>query len=344
MTRLETRQVRLPHIDFLKVLAANGIVLHHLAAYGPISDVMEARLPELMGWLYEYARMAVQVFLVIGGYLAVQGLRPQGDALPLDVIVRRYRRLVLPYLVAIMLAVLAAWLARHWMNDEAIPAAPELPQALAHVFLLQGLLGYDSLSAGVWYIALDFQLFVVMTLLLWLGRKTGDVRVGRWLVVALLVASLFHFNRDESWDDWAWYFFGAYGLGAVAAWSAAGARPMLKLGLMALVVLLALALDYRERLVLALCTALVLGVMHGKVILIGRRFAPLADSMAALGKRSYSLFLVNFPIVLLGNALYGRFGHGDSSVAAAGFVACWAANLMAAHYFYRQVESPLGTR
>jgi hypothetical protein len=160
--------------------------------------------------------MAVQVFLVIGGYLAVQGLRPQSDALPLGVIVRRYRRLVLPYLVAIMLAVLAAWLARHWMNDEAIPAAPELPQVLAHVFLLQGLLGYDSLSAGVWYIALDFQLFVVMTLLLWLGRKSGDVRVGRWLVVALLVASLFHFNRDESWDDWAWYFFGAYGLGAVS--------------------------------------------------------------------------------------------------------------------------------
>ena len=32
------------------------------------------------------------------------------------------------------------------------------------------LLGFDSLSAGVWYIAIDFQLFALMALLLWAGR------------------------------------------------------------------------------------------------------------------------------------------------------------------------------
>lgn len=29
-----------------------------------------------MAWLYDYARMAVQVFLVLGGYLAAASLAP----------------------------------------------------------------------------------------------------------------------------------------------------------------------------------------------------------------------------------------------------------------------------
>ena len=59
-------------IDTLKAGASQLIVLHHLAAYGPISDALETSAPVLVDWLFDYGRMAVQVFLVIGGYLAAR--------------------------------------------------------------------------------------------------------------------------------------------------------------------------------------------------------------------------------------------------------------------------------
>ena len=65
---------RLPLIDAVKGVAALLIVLHHLAFYGPLSDVAYPLAPALLGWLSEYARMAVQAFLVIAGFGAARRL------------------------------------------------------------------------------------------------------------------------------------------------------------------------------------------------------------------------------------------------------------------------------
>ena len=72
---------RLPLIDAFKAIASQLIVLHHLSAYGPLSATVQQAAPGLIGWFYDYARMAVQVFLVIAGFLAVRGLSPGGQAL-----------------------------------------------------------------------------------------------------------------------------------------------------------------------------------------------------------------------------------------------------------------------
>ena len=53
---------RLPGVDALKGLACILIIWHHLAFYGPMSDVVHSRFPALTDWLYHYGRMAVQVF------------------------------------------------------------------------------------------------------------------------------------------------------------------------------------------------------------------------------------------------------------------------------------------
>ena len=60
-----------------------GVHGHRLAPPGllrPDVDIAEPLAPRLMAWLYDYGRMAVQVFLVLGGYLAAAVLRPQGVA------------------------------------------------------------------------------------------------------------------------------------------------------------------------------------------------------------------------------------------------------------------------
>lgn len=61
-------------IDFLKVFAALLIILHHLSSYGQIAKDAHTVLPLTMAWLFEYKRYAVQIFLVMAGYLAAQSL------------------------------------------------------------------------------------------------------------------------------------------------------------------------------------------------------------------------------------------------------------------------------
>jgi hypothetical protein len=249
----------MPLIDAFKGIASQLIVLHHLSAYGPMPLAAQAVLPGTLGWLYEYARMAVQVFLVIGGFLAARALSDNGQALtrsPLALIWKRYLRLAIPYLAAIGLAIIGAAIADHWMDDEAIPARATLAQWLAHAFLLQSLLGYDSLSAGVWYIAIDFQLFALMAILLWLGRVRY---LAPALVLLVTTSSLFWFNRDANWDNWALYFFGSYGLGAAAWWASSRKQMLAWLGVIATIAIAALILDFRLRIALALAVALVLG-------------------------------------------------------------------------------------
>ncbi|NMM19686.1 MAG: acyltransferase [Rhodoferax sp.] len=339
-----TRPGRQTHIDALKLIAAQLIVLHHFVAYGPLADALSDAAPALTDWFFEYARMAVQVFLVLGGYLAVRSLAPAGQmrvSSPWRSILQRYQRLILPFLAALLLAVASAALARHWLNADFIPDAPTWRQALSHATLLQGVLGYDSLSAGVWYVAIDFQLFALMTLLLWLGRSP------RWpqaLLLGLMLASLFFFNRDEGWDNWALYFFGAYGMGAAAFWAGNARRPGWLLGLLAGIGLLALAFDFRERIALALTVALLLGLLqwhqhatHARTALP----ASLTGVISRLGQTSYALFLVHFSVLMLGNALFVRLGLRGTWPAVLALLGSWMACLGLAVLFERWIEAPL---
>jgi peptidoglycan/LPS O-acetylase OafA/YrhL len=56
-------------IDAVKATGCLLIVLHHLAFYGPMSDVVDNAWPELISWLYDHGRLAVQFFLVCAGFL-----------------------------------------------------------------------------------------------------------------------------------------------------------------------------------------------------------------------------------------------------------------------------------
>lgn len=332
---------RMPLLDGLKGLAAQIILLHHLASYGPLAQVLRELAPLLAGVLFEYGRMAVQVFLVIAGFLAARGLSPEGQALsrsPWLLLHKRYVRLVVPFMVAVSLAVVCAAVADRWLDDEMIPARATFGQWLAHATLLHGALGAESLSAGVWYVAIDFQLFALMVVLLWLGRR-------RWLapllVLALGLASLFYFNRHAGFDNWAIYFFGAYALGAAAWWAGDRRRMLSWLGLVCCVVTAALLLDFRSRIVVSLATALLLGVARRSGGLERWLDRPL---LGWLGQTSYSIFLVHFPVLLLVNALFAQFHEVGAVAGGFALFAAWTVSVAAGAVFYRQVEAPEASR
>ncbi len=71
----------MPLIDALKAIAALLVLTHHLSSYGPLAESARQHFPVVFDWLFAYGRMAVQVFLVIAGFLAARGLSAQGQAL-----------------------------------------------------------------------------------------------------------------------------------------------------------------------------------------------------------------------------------------------------------------------
>ena len=331
---------RLAFIDALKALASQLIVLHHLAFYGPMSDYALSLSPNLISWFYDYARIAVQAFLVIGGFLAAQALARDGQLVDKPVsglLLRRYFKLAPPYLAALLLAIAAAAVASRLMVNDAIPETPTLAQLVAHVFLLQSVLGFDGLSAGVWYIAIDFQLYTLLLVSLWLAARAlpGSPTAGRVLVIALTLASLYYFNRDAGWDNWAIYFFGAYGLGAVTYWGVRRNTVSPWLLLIAALAIASLLLDYRTR----IAVALVVGTALGFARHTGRIESwPQSKTFAWLGQISYAVFLVHYPICLVINTLFESFAPHEPIIQLGGIAVAWFTSIAGGALFYYQVE------
>ena len=337
---------RMALVDALKALGSQFIVLHHLAFYGPMSDWTQVLWPELIDWLSRDARMAVQVFLVVGGFLAARSLAPRGVLLtpqPLMLLRKRYLRTAAPYLAALLLSLLCTEFARYWMEHDSLPERAELGQFLAHALLLHGVLGFDSISAGVWYVAIDFQLFALLLGLLWVARAlNGRLALSATLLLLGVILSLYGFNLDPDWDNWAIYFLGSYGLGVLAYWAAQPRHGLKGLGWLLLFTLLvvgALAVEFRERIALALVVALLLGVAQQGQWLY--RW-PRGRAWAYFGQISYSVFLLNFPVALVVNALFTRFAPADPWVQTGGMLLAWVACNLAGAAFFHLVEQPLG--
>lgn len=336
---------RTPLIDLAKGLACVAIVWHHLAFYGPMSDIALPVAPGLIAWLYDYGRMAVQVFLVLGGYLAAASLAPQGVARfdhPGHAIARRFVRLVVPYAVALLLTVVVSALVRPWMNHASVPEEPTLAQLLANALLLQDIVGERALSAGVWYVAIDFQLFALTVLVLAGVRalpgawaRQHAVQLAQGAVLAGAAASLWWFNRLPELDAWALYFFGAYGLGMLAYWAVRAPRAGGWLAAIMLLGGLALALDPRGRIAVALATALCLvAALRAPGLTSWRGVQPLVQ----LGQMSYSVFLVHFAVCLLVNAVVSHLWPESPFLNALGMLLAFALSLAAGRQLYLRVE------
>ena len=348
---MATPAPRLPALDALKGLGCMLIVWHHLAFYGPMSDVLHPYAPWLTGWLYDYGRMAVQVFLVVAGFLAAASLAPQGVAAfthPGRLILRRCRRLMPPYLVAVAASVLVAALVRPWFDHSSVPAAPTWLQVIAHVFLLQDVLGQEALSAGLWYVAIDLQLFAVCVLLFSFARRLAQRwpglpdQLGVWLVSVLALLSLFFFNRQPGLDTTALYFFASYALGMLAFWIATEASELMRgrwILCVAAVCALALVLDFRGRLALALAVALLLIWFQSRWQSVRAKNGLRLRWLEQIGLMSYSIFLIHFPVCVLVNAVVSYFWPAQLLANAAGLLAAFALSLLAGAALYRGVEA-----
>ena len=336
-------------IDILKVLAALIIIIHHLSSYGQIAEDARRVLPGLMTWLFEYGRYAVQVFLVMAGYLAAQSLSRYANAkfsahALLQLILNRYLRLFAPYAAALIFTIACAYVARLWVNDEFVGQSETLGQFLAHLFFIQGILGLDSISAGAWYIAIDWQLYSVLAILLISFPRYQAVI---WVISVLAVSSLLFFNRSGTYEAYFIYFIGSYSLGVLAylakCFDNQSVNRLAKIALL-LIGLIIIVSSFQEiwlRNYLAWFVAIAL-------LFWGNKSYPSADSkmleaIAWGSQRSYCAFLIHFALILLANTLYiatGMYMHESGMLALTLMLGVVICSTVAANYLYRAVELP----
>jgi peptidoglycan/LPS O-acetylase OafA/YrhL len=108
------------------------------------------------------------------------------------------------------------------------------------------------------------------------------------------------------------------------------------LGIVALLTGAALVVDFRERILVALIVALLLGTT--------RRSGRLAQwqtpkPLVRLSQMSYSLFLIHFPVCLLINALWQHYLPADPMLGLLGMIVAWGASTLAGSAMYRWIES-----
>jgi peptidoglycan/LPS O-acetylase OafA/YrhL len=332
---------RFPMIDAFKAIASQLIVLHHLSAYGPISDSVHQIAPSMITWLFDYARMAVQIFFVIGGYLAARSVFSNGSNIRYLCVnlTNRYIRLVIPFFFALILAITCAIVARNLMNHEFVPDFPKFTQFLSHVLLLNGVLDVDSLLAGAWFVAVDFQLFFVMLCISWLSGKVANAKKTVLVIITIATAiSLFWFNRNERYDNWAIYFFGAYGMGAIAYFAGQREHSSAWLWLIIFVAITAIYIDFRLRVLIAVSVALTLFLTRNVQI---KNYINQQKLIHYLGTISYSLFLVHFSALMLTNAIFGWLSIADPMIGCIFMIITWVASLSLAGYFHRKIEKPI---
>jgi len=320
---------RSPLIDAIKAVASQLIVLHHLALYAPMSDAIAAAWPAVMEFLSGQGRLAVQPFLVIGGFLTAQALERRRGQPPLPQIAQRYLRLAPPLWLALLLVVLVTALVGRWLpNADWLSPLPSLGTALAHLLFLQDVLGVPALSAGVWYVAIDFQLFALFAVLAWAfgaaGRPLADT--GAPVLVALATAlSIAVFSRLPALDVWAIYFLSAYGLGALAAWAAGQPRARVCFMLTAAVLLADWLIAPRARPLLALATALALyGAAHLRWPATAGVARGAQRVVHFLAEASYGVFVGHFAVIILVSGLWHALGLSGVGPALAFTGLAWA--------------------
>lgn len=343
-------------IDLLKVFAALVIILHHLSSYGQIAEDARTFLPGAMNFLFEYGRYAVQIFLVMAGYLATQSLTRFANAKfnsqnLLRVIINRYLRLFAPYLAALIFTMVCAWIARFWVNDEFVGEQETMGQFLAHLFFLQGILGLDSISAGVWYVAIDWQLYSVLAVLL---ITFSSYQALIWFISIIATCSLLYFNRSNQYEAYFIYFIGSYSLGVLAYLAKNFAdkkiQGLAKLALIAIGVMILVStlqqVWLRNFLAWFVAIALLLwgNSTYPAIRSAARGFkASTLRAIAWASPRSYCAFLIHFAFILLANTIYiasGMHAHESGLIAIGLMLGVVLCSLVAASYMYRWVEIP----
>lgn len=363
-------------VDGLRGLAALAIVVFHIWWYEP------APYPALESahWIFDAAflkiRVGVQVLLVISGFVIAYTLRATwvnfGEVT--SFISRRLVRLVPTYWVAIAVVIFVDILCRNLLGlASPIDGDVSISRVTAHMTFLQDVFDHEALSAGMWTVCIEVQFYLVAVVGWGVAQRVFARPVStepRPAAAALMVVfapaafvCLFHWRAVHETSPWVIHFFWMFFIGMVTWWrldrtlSFSVFAAIMGIGILELIFDARLRYDFwnavfssthstnaeieswRYENGIAISTALAIFYAGSRNRLhswLNWRW------LQYVGKISYSLYLIHFPVCHLVTAVAWRV-CGDSPTSIQAIVILLAslwASLVAAHILYELVEAP----
>ena len=312
-------------LDGVRALAALWVVISHLWIIPFGMNAHDGWLGRLTNWTL-YSHFAVDVFLVVSGFCLVLPVTRSGglEGGAWTFFRRRARRILPPFYAALGLSV-AAMLGIQRLEHHALSVST--PALLANALLAQDLLpDWNVVNGPFWSIAVEWRIYWVFPLLVWLLLRGGRRRVlaAAALAGGMITLALLRWRHDMLLaSPWFLLLFAA----GLCAGSLSAQPPRRgerawceRVGLISLATAAALVhahpitlgggKDFGDW--LPVIDAVVgVGAAAG-LLWVSRspRRLPLLSikPLAGLGSWSYSIYLIHMPCLLLLDALVTAYG------------------------------------
>jgi peptidoglycan/LPS O-acetylase OafA/YrhL len=175
---------RVEWLDGIRGAAALFVVLHH--TWLSVWPAFPRNIgPWWLGWLL-YGHLAVAVFIVVSGFSLSLAPMRRGDTLSGGArrfLRRRAWRILPPYWAALIISTIITWVILQPATSDGTAARG----FVVHGLLLQDITGSWVPNGAFWSIAVEWQIYFVFPLILWLARRT-DIRTSILCTVALVLA------------------------------------------------------------------------------------------------------------------------------------------------------------
>jgi peptidoglycan/LPS O-acetylase OafA/YrhL len=302
---------RVHWLDGVRGAAAMFVVLHHMwLAVWPAFPRNAG--PSWLGPLL-YGHLAVAVFIVVSGFSLA--LAPLADGGRLRGGTRRFvRRRAWRILPAYWVALVFSTVVAAFVLDSVSGPGTIAKSVVVHGLLLQDVIGSEAPNGAFWSIAVEWQIYFVFPLVLWLARRRSvEAAVAATVGVVLVAHAVARIGPPfDKIDHLTPQFLALFALGILAVHLGRGARaaclrrPLAALAAAAFaaVVLLAavqgsewmVARYFAVDLAFGLATACLLCALYaGGAAWVGRLLGSRAG--LKLGLFSYSIYLMHAPIV-----------------------------------------------
>jgi peptidoglycan/LPS O-acetylase OafA/YrhL len=219
-------------LDSLRGFAALGVVFFHVQ--GALDRAPQPWMPDFLANLFRFGYFGVDVFFVLSGFVIAYSLRDGSWTLGYlgRFALKRSLRLDPPYWTAIALELVLIIAGRRFFPSLGTPV-PSVAALVAHLFYLQDLLGYGSISVIFWTLCYEVQFYLTLISILVIWRML-DLRIGRQasriiivgMFAGLFIASVAVTNGlltvDPGFALSRWFEFFS---GALAWWVVAGVVP-----------------------------------------------------------------------------------------------------------------------
>ena len=382
----DKQETRLVFIDALRGIAALAVAAYHIERYGPLARPASRIIEGPIENAIRYGWVGVEVFFVISGFVIAYSLRNawMTPGYLGNYALRRSIRLDPPYWVTIAVALALHFLGPRLLNvPSPIDEPPTWPQIAWHALYLQNVMGYDNLSVGLWTLCIEVQFYLLYAIMLgiaqrlcgpdrWQRRGGGAPLMACFAPLGLISLAVYHHENAFSAPALVWLapfksdacvlrYFWMFFLGMIVHWTLEGRLP--RWILWTYLICMAARLGwYESRHVGSGVTAFVrkrwtfevavAGVAGATIFGVGTagRLATLGAQrwLQFLGKTSYSLYLIHYPVSHVVVNLWDQWGSRqtwhDSPLydwyALGGSVLALATAIGAGYLLYILVERP----